>query len=310
MNSICVGNAESNYYEYFNNVLRKDHEKLLFQHVRILSTNCTVQGRTHYYDKKFNEMADPRIVGKFVKLEESNSDDDIVVISKNHKDEVQKAKNKKAIVFVGGTEYDMMMTYFSHLNFHKRIFAIGNEQGNIDDFYNKEVEFIPFANPKIADMKMFESMSIGPTCDVLKKPDIAAVGTKVMSAFNGIKHVGEAKRQMDTGTSMETPAVGGAATLIYDYFQQGKFKGMKRSPIAATVKSILVASCMPIKKRGYNQDLMWEGHGEVNLYNFLNVDNDPKRRMALGEAVGIRDGQHLISKVNVKKNSSLRIGLS
>lgn len=130
--------------------------------------------------------------------------------------------------------------------------------------------------------------SLGPTSDGRVKPDIVAPGTHIMGAasqdagFDGSGVCGAAGNNFaapptdayypasqtlytwSSGTSHSTPAVAGAASLIYRYYQD-RFGGSAPSP--AMVKAYLINSTRYLTGTGASGSLPSnaQGYGEVNL---------------------------------------------
>lgn len=130
--------------------------------------------------------------------------------------------------------------------------------------------------------------SRGPTSDGRIKPDIVAPGTHIMGAasqdagFDGSGVCGASTNDFaapgtdayypasqtlytwSSGTSHSTPAVAGAASLIYRYYQD-RFGGSAPSP--AMVKAYLINSTRYLTGTGASGNLPTnaQGYGEVNL---------------------------------------------
>ncbi len=107
------------------------------------------------------------------------------------------------------------------------------------------------------DDKLNPTSSRGPSIDKLVKPDLVAPGTEITSIWSN----GGYKTQ--TGTSMATPVVTGAAALILQKWPNYK---------PAQVKRMLLSNTIDL-----NLDKYLQGTGELNLENLLN--NNPKLKM-------------------------------
>jgi subtilisin family serine protease len=117
--------------------------------------------------------------------------------------------------------------------------------------------------------------SRGPTADGRIKPDVVAPGTNILStrssyiSSNGWGAYSNSKYMYMGGTSMSTPLIAGAATLVREYYieQRGH-----TSPSAALVKATLINSAVDITGYGnLSQEAgkpipnMHEGWGRVSV---------------------------------------------
>ncbi|GMH38149.1 hypothetical protein BSKO_06033 [Bryopsis sp. KO-2023] len=109
-------------------------------------------------------------------------------------------------------------------------------------------------DPKYSYDNIADFSSGGPTPDRRVKPDIVAPGL-IRSAYSdgGFSSVtGQCRVTTMSGTSMATPIVAGAATLIRQYFVDGfyptgkKYKEHGFSPSAALVKASLLGGAFPL----------------------------------------------------------------
>lgn len=154
--------------------------------------------------------------------------------------------------------------------------------------------------------------SRGPTTMGLKKPDVSAIGTYVVSAksMRGEGKSGHNERIIVSGTSLSTPMVAGAAILIREYFEKGMFNGAQFDPNANTLKALLAASCDPVEVP-VGVRAITEGHGEVNLRNILNVENQNHLRMGIAQNIEIKSGQHLSASIKINKpGNPIRIAIA
>ena len=118
--------------------------------------------------------------------------------------------------------------------------------------------------------------SRGPMDDQRVKPDIVAPGTHIQGAasqdpgYNGIgvcdpyTPTGQTLYAASSGTSHSTPAIAGAASLLYRYYQDN-FGGQPPSP--AMTKAYMVNATRYLTGTGANDTLPSnsQGYGEINL---------------------------------------------
>lgn len=115
--------------------------------------------------------------------------------------------------------------------------------------------------PSRNDSFVADFSSRGPTASGLAKPDVVAPGVDIMSlSYTNLKgYVSQ------SGTSMATPMVSGAAALLYD-------KNPDLTP--AQIKRMISYSCVTI--RGVSR--YSQGAGIINLKNMMNVQENENRR--------------------------------
>nr|CAG4707908.1 unnamed protein product [Naegleria fowleri] len=145
--------------------------------------------------------------------------------------------------------------------------------------------------------------SLGPSVDSRIKPDLVAPGYFVISAHShfgnskcSIENTNDVKFQLKemAGTSMSTPLVAAAATIVRQYFTDGFYPSGKRpsnpqefakaeytNPSAALVKAILISSARGMKGLARGNDYfdhfnpkhrtIFEGYGLINLSNTLKL---------------------------------------
>ncbi len=129
-------------------------------------------------------------------------------------------------------------------------------------------------------MDMADFSSRGPTADGRIKPDIVAPGTHIVGAAsqdpeytgNGVTvkyyPTDQTLYAMSSGTSHSTPAVAGAASLVYQYYQS--HYGAVPSP--AMIKAYLINSTRYLSGNGAGGSLpsASQGYGELNLAHAFN----------------------------------------
>ena len=158
----------------------------------------------------------------------------------------------------------------------------------------------PFFN----EQNLADFSSLGPTLDGRIKPDIVAPGYFLLSARShfgsqegkcSLSNKNDMKLQLKEmgGTSMSTPVVASAATLVRQYFTDGFYPYGKPSvnaeytqPSAALIKAILIQSARGMKGLARKTDsfthfnkkhrTIFEGHGLINLSNTLKLANNPQ----------------------------------
>ncbi len=124
----------------------------------------------------------------------------------------------------------------------------------------------------------------GPTADGRRKPEIFAPGCSTVSAASGQS----CGTRSLTGTSMASPAVTGAATLVRQYFTEGWYPtgapvaADARVPSGALMKAVLISGAMDMSGLpGYPNDD--EGWGRVNLERSLFFAGDSRGLVVLDD---------------------------
>ncbi|MDQ7088755.1 MAG: S8 family serine peptidase [Acidobacteriota bacterium] len=135
----------------------------------------------------------------------------------------------------------------------------------------------------------------GPTSDGRRKPEIFAPGCSTVSAASGES----CGTRSLTGTSMASPAVTGAATLVREYFTEGWYPS--GAPVAADalvpsgalMKAVLISGAMDMTGvAGYPSDQ--EGWGRVNLERSLFFAGDSRGLVVLDDlrrSAGLSTGE-------------------
>jgi len=138
--------------------------------------------------------------------------------------------------------------------------------------------------------------SKGPTEAGLVKPDILAPGSNVMLPIDDYDST-EAHCKMEgvSGTSISAALIGGAATLVREYFERGFYpsgepsKSDSRDVSAATIKAVLVNSARQrplVSRGGYTcKTTDKTGHGAVHLENSLPFSDNHDYEMHMFEQV-------------------------
>ncbi|MBL0926141.1 MAG: S8 family serine peptidase [Phycisphaerales bacterium] len=119
----------------------------------------------------------------------------------------------------------------------------------------------------------------GPTVDGRRKPEVFAPGCSIESAAVG---TGCLTFQL-SGTSMATPGVAGAATLVRQYFTDGYYPSGVRTPAAgfvptsALVKAVMVTSAADMTSAAGPAPNFQEGFGRVTVWNTLMLPGSPRK---------------------------------
>lgn len=152
----------------------------------------------------------------------------------------------------------------------KNVLTVGatenvRDQGVSDGCYVSEAD-------NAADMASFSSR--GPTADLRAKPEIVAAGTHVQGpasqvGFTGASVCGSSSLQWyplgqtlytwSSGTSHSSPAVAGAAALVYEYYKRELSPG--NSPSPAMLKALLLNSARYLNGSGSGGTLPGTGQG-------------------------------------------------
>jgi subtilisin family serine protease/uncharacterized membrane protein len=144
--------------------------------------------------------------------------------------------------------------------------------------------------------------SRGPTADGRRKPDVVAPGVNVVSALANnpnFSFVGM------SGTSMATPGVAGASTLVIDYYNQTY--GLSPSP--AMVKSILVNGADQMNNPAYKYADSNQGWGRVNLSRSL-LETNGRKVWGEDQKHSISTGQDVDYYFNVTESKELRVHMA
>lgn len=153
------------------------------------------------------------------------------------------------------------------------------------------------ARAKKNQQNLADFSSQGPTVDLRIKPDIVAPGEGIISAAShhtenrpqvcGTVSDGDFKKHLrsSSGTSMATPLVAGAASLVRQFFREGHWsKGAKDisagfSPSSALLKAMIINSGQQLignlgdrKVQEYPNPRILEGFGRVQLDSVLVFD--------------------------------------
>ena len=141
-----------------------------------------------------------------------------------------------------------------------------------------------FVYPKqYREMRMHQSSSEGPGYSGILKPDISGPGTYITSAKSvGPKSTVTNDTSRNTlmtksGTSMSTPAIAGAASLLREYFMKGYYPSGQandadsiKTPTAALLKAALINVANPLSQSIVRNN-SW-GYGIPNLEQAMGFD--------------------------------------
>ncbi|MCB0413241.1 MAG: S8 family serine peptidase [Bdellovibrionales bacterium] len=180
----------------------------------------------------------------------------------------------------------------------------------------------PIASDKVSDnidgLAAFSSR--GPTKDGRIKPDVVAPGTNILSLCSQVTGASVLWGAFNDyycfsgGTSMSTPLVSGAASLVR---QRLKKEYHFVSPSAALVKALLIhsaydmypgqygfgSSVQELEKEGPNFD---QGFGRVDLKETLNPD---KTYFVIEDNQSISEGVEFSKKFESRENGSIKVTL-
>ncbi len=172
------------------------------------------------------------------------------------------------------------------------------------------------ASRRYPDKDVKLSGGVGPTFDGRMKPDLYAPGHLVESAFSGMCSTGGL-----SGTSMATAAVSGAAALVREYFQTGRYPtgdpggGAAFTPSGALLKAVLLNAAQDlVAEEDYPSQA--QGWGRVQLDRALPTGPEGSRRLYVEDhrasfGHGMRTGQSRSVPVLVKRRDEpLRVTLT
>lgn len=155
----------------------------------------------------------------------------------------------------------------------------------------------------------------GPTQDGRIKPNVVAPGDCLTSSYTG----SATSYRCISGTSMSTPTVAGAATLVRDYFAKGYYPGgTSGSGPATNVSTALVRAMLQISGReiasdrgavGFPNNV--QGWGRVTLDDALYFAGDAKRLKVLtDESASATTGSVTAFTLAVAAGQPLRVMLA
>ncbi len=170
-------------------------------------------------------------------------------------------------------------------------------------------------HPPDQDTRAYYS-SQGPTYDGRIKPDVMAPGGD--ASANQTNSADESQTcgvcQM-SGTSMATPAVAGAAALVFQYFEKGYYPSGTATPadaftpLGSLVKAMLVNSAEPMVNEPAipNSEVGW---GRVRLRNVLYFPGDSFKLFVVNATNGPTTGQTLTYTISVDQGYPLKVTLA
>ena len=117
----------------------------------------------------------------------------------------------------------------------------------------------------------------GPTYDRRPKPDIMAPGKSLTSsASDGSLHTFQCSLESKEGTSMATPVVAAAATMVRQYFRSGYYPSGTKNPSHAFEPSSTLIKAMIIHSGEHMSSVKYndlpnsdEGFGRMQIYNLI-----------------------------------------
>ncbi|OHS98906.1 hypothetical protein TRFO_34739 [Tritrichomonas foetus] len=174
--------------------------------------------------------------------------------------------------------------------------------------YNIDNKHIYIINERYADQSgEYEAAvysSLGPAYKGILKPDVAAPGARVVSADSMERsstqhgcYLNGNTFNVDSGTSMATPNVAGAAALVSQFFKEKKNYYLS----GTLLRALMIASAsLP---DGSKQPNLLIGHGIIDLSTILCFDD------SFGVAISdnntyIEHSKHLMTKIKVNNNNS------
>ncbi|UHA76169.1 S8 family serine peptidase [Paenibacillus sp. 481] len=146
------------------------------------------------------------------------------------------------------------------------------------------------------------SSSRGNTSDGRIKPDVVATGSDIISARSSVSSNTPSPNEFYTrksGTSMSTPAVAGAATLVRQFYTTNK----NITPSSALIKGTLINGAQDV---GYGWGSRETGWGRVDLEASLFPTNNRKVEF-VDQAIGLGTGESSTHQVTVQAGQPLKI---
>ena len=198
------------------------------------------------------------------------------------------------------------------------IFITDNVSEELKEMVGKEIvyrfKFDSYKRKLACDVDTASYSAKGPSDIGIIKPDIVAPGSFIISASSyntPVKNHGSGNDILHSlafrdGTSMSTPNVAGIASLISQYFNDGKYinYSIRLHPLA--LKAILIGSAS--RKDGSSTPDCISGHGLIDISTVLPFDNSFGIRIS-ETMIMDKMKNHQIGKIKVirSKNVSLRI---
>lgn len=205
----------------------------------------------------------------------------------------------------------------------KNVFTVGASEGVRDEGVADGCGVLAANNAN--DLAGFSSR--GPTSDGRLKPDIIAAGTHIQGAasqdagynatglcgagppnLKGAYYpIGQTLYTWSSGTSHSTPAVAGAASLVYNYYQRVLKPGQTPSP--AMLKALLLNSPRYLNGLDTGGSLpgLGQGWGSLNLQTLF--DGTPQALVDQTITLSATGQQYLRSGTIVDSSKPLRISL-
>lgn len=250
---------------------------------------------------------------------------DILAINLDQGQQCQLLDQNSVFLFYG-QDLDWLSSCNNSASGSSFLYASDIEQ--IEKLLESKSDIIVSKNVEINQTKRISQSyysSTGPGNKGILKPDVMAPGTKVFSAKSkmhsnsphGCSEGNEDSFAMMSGTSMATPNVAGAAALIHQYFESGKWID-KVTLDGPTTRALLINSARH-PSQSKTPDITF-GHGVVDLSTILPINNDfgvqithLNNLTVLDQIPFVTENGHVISNLTVNKKLSkndLQITLS
>jgi serine protease AprX len=200
-----------------------------------------------------------------------------------------------------------------------KIGGIQDKLGDLSNTWSAE----PLKSDYLSDNRngLAAFSSRGPTADGRIKPDIVAPGTNILSLRSSVKNADPLWGPYNQfyaysgGTSMSTPLVAAASTVVRDYLEHSL---MKKNPSSALVKAVLIHSATDLYPGqfglvglGKGQELLGhrpdanQGFGRVNMDAATSLE----KLLLIDQRPGVGTGEKYESHFTVQSGKGIRVTL-